>query len=102
MLKTALTSAPVIKGPKYDGSLFITTTDGCKDRFAGVLSQHFDWIDSHGNALTKIHPIGFASKCTSEVKTRYQPCILEFTALKHSLDKFLDVTCGYPIEIKTD
>jgi hypothetical protein len=44
-LKVALTSAPVVKGLKYDGSAFIATTDGCKDGFAGILSQHFSWED---------------------------------------------------------
>jgi hypothetical protein len=42
VLKIALTSAPVVKGPKYDGTHFIVTTDGCKDGFAGILSQRFE------------------------------------------------------------
>jgi hypothetical protein len=102
VLKIALTSAPVIKGPKYDGSHFIVTTDGCKDGFAGVLSQRFKWVDKRGNSHTRIHPIGFASKRTSDSETRYQPYLLEFAALKYSLDKFSDVIGGYPIEIETD
>jgi hypothetical protein len=52
VLKIALTSAPVVKGPKYDGSHFIVTTDGCKDGFAGVLAQRFEWVDTKGN----LHP----------------------------------------------
>ena len=32
-LKVALTSEPVLKGPKYDGTPFIVTTDGCKYGF---------------------------------------------------------------------
>lgn len=39
ILKVALSSAPVVKSPKYDGCHFVVTTDGCKDGFAGVLSQ---------------------------------------------------------------
>jgi len=34
-LKIALTCEPVLKGPKYDGTPFIVTTDGCKYGFAG-------------------------------------------------------------------
>ena len=39
ILKTALTSFLVLKGPKYDGSSFVITTDGCKDGFVGILSH---------------------------------------------------------------
>jgi hypothetical protein len=38
-LKAHLVSEPVLSAPKYDGTPFILTTDGCKDTFAGVLSQ---------------------------------------------------------------
>lgn len=38
-LKVALTSEPVLKGPKFDGTPFIVTTDGCKYGFAGMVSQ---------------------------------------------------------------
>jgi hypothetical protein len=101
-LKIALTSAPVVKGPKYDGSSFVVTTDGCKDGFAGILSQHFDWEDKRGATHTRIHPIAFASKRTSDSESRYQPYLLEFAALKYSLDKFSNVIGGYPVEIETD
>jgi len=101
-LKVALTSAPVVKGPKYDGSAFIVTTDGCKDGFAGILSQRFSWEDKRGAVHTRIHPIAFASKRTSDSESRYQPYLLEFAALKFSLDKFSDVVGGYPVEIETD
>ena len=102
VLKVALSSAPVIKSPKYDGSHFVVTTDGCKDGFAGVLSQQFNWIDKKGNTHNRTHPIAFASKRTSDAETRYQPYLLEFAALKYSLDKFSDVIGGYPVEIETD
>ena len=101
-LKIALTSAPVVKGPKYDGSSFIVTTDGCKDGFAGILSQRFSWEDKRGATHERIHPIAFASKRTSDSESRYQPYLLEFAALKFSLDKFSNVVGGYPIEIETD
>jgi hypothetical protein len=102
VLKIALTSAPVVKGLKYDGTHFIVTTDGCKNGFASVLSQRFEWVDAKGNQHTRIHPISFTSKRTSDSETRYQPYLLEFVALKHSLDKFTDVIGGYPVKIETD
>jgi RNase H-like domain found in reverse transcriptase len=61
-LKVTLTSKPVLKGPKYDGTTFIMTTDGCKYRFAGMLTQKFTTILPNGTERTMAHPIGFASK----------------------------------------
>ena len=40
-LKVTMTSEPVLKGPKWDGSPFIVTMDGCKDAFGTVLTQRF-------------------------------------------------------------
>jgi hypothetical protein len=101
-LKVALTSEPVLKGPKYDGTPFIVTTDGCKYGFAGMLTQKFTTILPNGTERTTAHPIGFASKRTSTTEEKYKPFILEFGALKHSLDKFSDIIWGYPIELETD
>jgi hypothetical protein len=101
-LKITLTSAPIVKGPKYDGSSFIVTTDKCKDGFAGILSQRFSWEDKRGATHKWIHPIAFASKWTSDSESHYQPYLLEFATLKFSLDKFSNVVGGYPIEIETD
>ena len=102
MLKTALTSSPVLKGPKYNSSSFTITTDGCKDSFVGVLTQHFQWTSSCGNTHTQTHPITFASKCTSDSESHYKPYLLEFAILKYSLDKFSDTIAGYPVEVKMD
>jgi hypothetical protein len=101
-LKVALTSEPVLKGPKYDGTPFIVTTDGCKYGFAGMLTQKFTTILPNGTERTAAHPIGFASKRTSTTEEKYKPFILEFGALKHSLDKFSDIIWGYPVELETD
>jgi hypothetical protein len=101
-LKVALTSEPVLKGPKYDGTPFIVTTDGCKYGFAGMLTQRFTTVLPNGTERTTAHPIGFASKRTSTTEEKYKPFILEFGALKHSLDKFSDIIWGYPIELETD
>ena len=102
VLRAALTSSPVLKGPKYDGSSFTVTTDGCKDGFAGVLTQHFQWTSSCGTIHTQMHPITFASKRTSDSESRYKPYLLEFAALKFSLDKFSDTIASYPVEIEMD
>ena len=101
-LKIALVSEPVLKGPKYDGTPFIVTTDGCKYGFAGMLTQKFTSVLPNGIEKTTIHPIGFSSKRTSVTEEKYKPFILEFAALKHSLDKFSDIIWGYPVEIETD
>lgn len=102
ILKIALTTTPVVKGPQYDGTPFIVTTDGCKDGFTGILSQRFKWVDKSGNTHRRLHPIAFSSKRTSDSESRYLPYLLEFVALKFSLDKFSNVVAGYPIEIETD
>ena len=101
-LKVALTSEPVLKGPKYDGTPFVVTTDGCKYGFAGMVTQKFTTILPNGTEKTVIHPIGFSSKRTSPAEEKYMPFILEFAALKHCLDKFRDVIWGYPVELETD
>ena len=38
----------------------------------------------------------------SKTEEKYKPFLLEFAALKFSLDKFADITWGFPIEIETD
>jgi hypothetical protein len=101
-LKIALISEPVLKGPKYDGTPFVVTTDGCKYGFAGMLTQRFTTVLPNGTEKTTSHPIGFSSKRTSSTEEKYKPFILEFGALKHSLDKFSDIIWGYPVELETD
>jgi hypothetical protein len=101
-LKVALINEPVLKGPKYDGTPFIVTTDGCKYGFAGMLTQKFTTVLPNGVEKTTTHPIGFSSKRTSPTEEKYKPFILEFAALKHCLDKFSDIIWGYPVELETD
>jgi transposase InsO family protein len=101
-LKIALTSEPILKGPKFDGTPFIVTTDGCKFGFAGMLTQRHTTVLPNGKEVSRLHPVAFASKRTSAIEERYQPYILEFAALKYSLDKFSDITWGFPIELETD
>jgi hypothetical protein len=101
-LKTALTSDPILKAPHFDGTPFIVTSDGCKDGFGGMLTQRFKETHTGGKVIEKLHPIAYASKCTSPAEARYQPFLLEFAALKFCLNKFDDIIWGFPIEIETD
>ena len=101
-LKVALTSEPVLKGPKFDGTPFIITSDGCKFGLAGMCSQRHTTVGPNGKAVTRIHPVAFASKRTSVTEEKYKPFLLKFAALKFSLDKFADIIWGFPVELETD
>ena len=101
-LKSAMTSEPVLKGPKWDGTPFIVTTDGCKDAFGAVLTQKFETVLPSGKTVSRLHPIAFASKRTSKSEEKYKPFLLEFAALKFALDKFSNTIWGFPVEIETD
>lgn len=101
-VKAALTSEPVLRSPKYDGSPFIITTDGCMTGFAGVLSQWSKTALASGETVRRLHPVAFASKRTSPAEERYKPFLLEFAGLKFSLDKFSDIIYGSPVELETD
>ena len=101
-LKAAMTSEPVLKGPKWDGTPFIVTTDGCKDAFGAVLTQKFETVLPSGKVVKRLHPIAFASKRTSKTEEKYKPFLLEFAALKFGLDKFSDTIWGFPVEVETD
>jgi RNase H-like domain found in reverse transcriptase len=101
-LKIAITSEPILWGPRWDGTPFIVTTDGCQNGFMGVLAQQFPHTKPDGSQTQKIHPIAFASKQTSPSKAKYKPFLLEFAALKFTLDKFSDIIWGFPIKIKTN
>ena len=101
-LKKRLVSEPVLKAPKWDGSHFIITTDGCQEGFAAVLAQRFERKRANGTTKVETHPIGFASKRTSSSEKKYKPFLLEFAALKFGLDKFADTIWGFPVEIETD
>lgn len=101
-LKAQLISEPVLSAPQYDGTPFILTTDGSTDAFAGVLSQRITTNLPGGKAVSRLHPIAFASKRTSATEMKYKPFLLEFAALKFSFDKFSDIIHGYPVEVETD
>ncbi|KAJ3507688.1 hypothetical protein NMY22_g16851 [Coprinellus aureogranulatus] len=101
-LKMRLVSEPVLCAPRFDGTPFILTTDGCIDAFAGVLAQKIKTTIPGGKTVTRLHPIGFVSKRTSPSEEKYKPFLLEFAALKFALDKFSDIVYGHKVEIETD
>ena len=55
-----------------------------------------------GTVVQKWHPIAFVSKRMSSTEAKYKLFLLEFAALKFTLDKFLDIIWGFPVEIETD
>jgi RNase H-like domain found in reverse transcriptase len=101
-LKTALTSEPVLKAPRFDSTPFTVMTDGCMEGFSRMLTQKFTETRPGGKRIKKSHPIAFTSKCTSIAEARYKPFLLKFTAFKFSLDKFNNIIWGFPVEIETD
>ena len=64
-LKACLISEPILSALQYNGTLFILTTDGCKDAFVGVLAQEITTMLPGGKEVRHLHPIAFASKRTS-------------------------------------
>jgi hypothetical protein len=101
-LKQILVSEPILKAPKFNGTPFIVTSDGCKDSFGAVLSQHFMMQLPSGDTIVRTHPVGFASKQTSPAEEQYKPYLLEFTALKFAFDHFGGTIWGFPVEVETD
>ena len=67
-LKAIMTSEPVLRGPWWDGTPFIVTSDGSKDAFGAVLAQKSTTVLTSGRTVTRLHPIAFASKRTSKTK----------------------------------
>ena len=70
--------------------------------FAGFLSQPFTSTDTKGKEITWWHPISYCSKRMSTSEAKYEPFLLEFAALKFSLDEFEPYIYGSPLEIETD
>src|SRR5882762_1075390 len=95
-LKKALTSEPVLKAPRFDGTPFIVTSDGCQEGFGAMLAQRFTETRPGGKVVEKLHPIAYASKRTSQAEAHYKPFLLEFAALKFALDKFDDIIWASP------
>ena len=58
--------------------------------------------DKNGKKVTRWYPISFCLKRTSPSEARYELFLLEFAALKFSVDEFEPYIFGSPIEIETD
>jgi hypothetical protein len=101
-LKAALTSELVLRGPVFDGRLFVMTKDRSKEGLGGMLCQCFDTTMLGGKVVIHLHPISFASKRTSLAEELYKLYLLEFAALKYSLDKFADTMYRFSIEVETN
>ncbi|KAL1946364.1 hypothetical protein VTO73DRAFT_15491 [Trametes versicolor] len=101
-LKTLLTSEPMLRRPRWDGTPFVLTTDGSKDGFGAVLAQRFTDVLPSGKQVQRSHPIAYASKRTSKSEEKYKSFISEFAALKFGLDKFSDIIWGFPVLLETD
>ena len=101
-LKILMSQKPVVKSPWYDGQKFRVTTDGSVEGFAGWLSQEFDSVDKNGNMVSRWHPISYCSKWTSLSEAQYKPFLLEFAALKYSMDELTPYIYGAPVEIEMD
>lgn len=42
---------PMLRGPKWDGTPFIITTDGSQDAFGAVLTQKFEYTLPSGKMV---------------------------------------------------
>ena len=92
-LKTALTSQPTLHAPRYDGTPFIVTTDGCQEGFRAVLAQHVKLKTPNGRMADQTVPIAFTSKWTSTAEKNYKPFLLEFAALKFGQSRWQQLDC---------
>ena len=101
-LKIILLQEPILRSPQYDGGVFRITTDGSGEGLAGWLSQPFKETDKNGEAVMWWYPISYCSKRTSISESRYEPFLLEFAALKYSMDEFEPYVFRSPIKIEMD
>ncbi|KAG2052987.1 hypothetical protein BDR06DRAFT_836672, partial [Suillus hirtellus] len=54
-LKKILVSELVLKGPRFDGTSFVVTTDGCQEGFGAVLTQKHTTTLPSGRVITAAH-----------------------------------------------
>ena len=96
MLKTLLTTAPVLGLPEEDG-LFILDTDASLVAIAAVLSQR-----QTRNGIEKEVPIAYASKSLSPTEQRYGAAKLEMYAAKEFIEKFESFLVRKPFLLRVD
>jgi len=97
-----LVQEPVLKGPKYNGTPFVVTTNRCKFGFAGMVSQWHMTVLPNGMERSTMHPITFYWKRTAKMEQKYKLFLLEFAALKYTLYKASDMIWGYEVELERD
>ncbi|KAG2058525.1 hypothetical protein BDR06DRAFT_875923, partial [Suillus hirtellus] len=54
-LKKILVGEPILKGPCFDGTPFIVTTDGCQEGFGAILAQKHTSMLPSGKVVTATH-----------------------------------------------
>lgn len=61
-LKGPLISEPILKGPQFNGTPLIVTTDGLGQAFGRTLTQQFPTKLQSRKTVTQIYPVTFISK----------------------------------------
>ena len=100
MLKTALTTAPVLAYPDFESAKsgkqpFVLQTDASKYGFGAVLHQQT-------NCGKKLNVIGYWAKSTNEHEQNYSITKLESAAWVHALKHFRPFLLGMPVVVYTD
>ena len=100
VLKTALTTAPVLAYPDFESAKsgkqpFVLQTDASKYGFGAVLHQQT-------NCGKKLNVIGYWAKGTNEHEQNYSITKLESAALVHALKHFRPFLLGMPVVVYTD
>jgi hypothetical protein len=100
VLKTALTTAPVLAYPDFESAKsgkqpFVLQTDASKYGFGAVLHQQT-------NCGKKLNVIGYWAKSTNEHEQNYSITKLESAALVHALKHFRPFLLGMPVVVYTD
>ncbi|KAB5590316.1 Retrovirus-related Pol polyprotein [Ceratobasidium theobromae] len=101
-LKVALTTNPVLRAPVYDSRSFLIVSDRSKYGFGAMVAQKWEEADAKGRKKLVTYPIAFMLKHTSCTEENYPPFLLEFAALKFTLDSFAQIIMGQELEIETD
>ncbi|KAG7527248.1 hypothetical protein FFLO_07125 [Filobasidium floriforme] len=94
LLKKALTSWPVLVGPRYDGTPFYISTDASS---AGI-GCHLWQYDTENRKRS----VAYLSRQTTPVEKKAHSSALELAAVKYGLDKCGKYTTGWPVIVQTD
>ena len=92
MLKTALTTAPILSFPDYSKE-FVVATDASDVGIGGVLMQ---------KGTLRHMPIAYASRILNNAERNYSVTEREALAVVWTLKKFRDIILGYRVKVLTD